>query len=134
MFSQASVVLFTGGGGGTPLGRNPQADTPLGRHPPPPRRLLQRTVRILLECIHVWKAFNFVYKYLNILHFDSSGARIVTEKNSERSELQRDHQRDIQNLKKDHKREMDVSQVKLFLFFRFCVFSHDPCLSSLVCV
>ena len=79
MFSQASVILFTGGGGDP-------------------------------------KAFNFVLKYLNILHFDSSGARIVTEKNSERSELQRDHQRDIQNLKKDHKREMDVSQVKTLSF------------------
>ena len=50
----------------TPLGQTPpwsdppQADTPcvrqtpLGRHPrPPSRRLLQRTVRILLECILV---------------------------------------------------------------------------------
>ena len=27
--------------------------TPLGRHPPPPRRPLQRMVRILLECILV---------------------------------------------------------------------------------
>ena len=32
----------------------PQADHRLGRHPPPtPRRKLQRTVRILLECIPV---------------------------------------------------------------------------------
>ena len=50
----------------TPLVRHPQADTPrirqtppwadtpLDRHPrPPSRRLLQRTVRILLECILV---------------------------------------------------------------------------------
>ena len=55
-------------------------------------------------------------KHLNIVHFASSGARIVTEKNSERSELQREHQRGIQNLKKDHKREMDVSQVKTASF------------------
>ena len=67
MFSQASVILSTGGG------VHPQADTPLGTHPldrhlppgqtptpPPPlgrhptlRRPLRRTVRILLECILV---------------------------------------------------------------------------------
>ena len=85
LFSQASVILFTGGGVSArhPLGRQPptfpgqtptrqtplpHADTPLGRQTPhlppgqtpfpradtPPRRwLLQRTVRILLECILV---------------------------------------------------------------------------------
>ena len=79
MFSQASVILFTGGvypsihwgrppdtpfwvdtllgshfppgrhppWTGTPWADTPQADTP-GRHPP--RRPLQRTVHILLEC------------------------------------------------------------------------------------
>ena len=40
-----------------PPGRHPQGDTPLGRPPradtPPSRRLLQRTVHILLECILV---------------------------------------------------------------------------------
>ena len=41
----------------------------------------------------------------------------MTEKNSERSELQREHQRDIQNLKKEHKREMDVSQGFVNSFF-----------------
>ena len=40
------------------------------------------------------------------------GTRIVTEKNSERSEMQREHQRDIQNLKKEHKREIDVSPLR----------------------
>ena len=40
--------------GQTPPGRQPPwADTPLGRHSPPSRRLLLRTVRILLECILV---------------------------------------------------------------------------------
>ena len=38
-----------------PLGRHPLADRPPNRHPPrrtpPSRRLLLRTVRILLECI-----------------------------------------------------------------------------------
>ena len=39
----------------TPLGRHlPRADTPPGQTPPPSRRLLQRTVRILLECILVY--------------------------------------------------------------------------------
>ena len=53
MFSQASVILFMGACvsqhalGQTPPGRHP----PLGRHPP--RWPLQRTVRILLECILV---------------------------------------------------------------------------------
>ena len=42
MFSQASVILFTGRGGG----RHPPRQTP-----PPLRWLLQRTVRILLESI-----------------------------------------------------------------------------------
>ena len=81
MFSQVSVILFTGGGvyaqhalRQTPPspGRHPQADTPWentppGRHPPrtdtfpgqtppprqtsPTRRPLQRKVRKLLECI-----------------------------------------------------------------------------------
>ena len=59
MFSQASVILFTGGG---VLQIPPRADTPsLGQKPPrqtspgrqPSRRLLQRTVRTLLECILV---------------------------------------------------------------------------------
>ena len=86
MFSQASVILSTGGWG---CGRHPWADTPLSRyplgrhhpgrytnllgryphadtlhadtpcpvhagiHPPLPGRPLQRTVRILLECIIV---------------------------------------------------------------------------------
>ena len=98
MFSQASVILSTGGGvhppgqtpplgrhppppadnrsciqpprqtppwaDTTPLGRHPPRQTPPGRHPPRqtpppppppfPRRPLQRTVRILLECILVF--------------------------------------------------------------------------------
>ena len=73
MFSQACVknsvhtgVVYT------PLGRHPtwadtpRPDTPQGRHPqadtpaPPPRRRLQRTVRILLECILVLKNY-FIY-------------------------------------------------------------------------
>ena len=44
----------------TPPGRHPPswADTPSPRwHPPPPRRPLQRTVRILLECILVQQKF-----------------------------------------------------------------------------
>ena len=97
MFSQASVILSTGGVADSPLGRHPHlqadtppsgqtppwADNPLGRNPPcpvhagihspaqcmlgytpplpsacwntpPPQKwLLQRTVRILLECILV---------------------------------------------------------------------------------
>ena len=74
MFSQASVILFTGGICGKhplgrhhhcrhPLGRHPPGQTPLGRHPllgrhppgqtPAPRWLLQQTVRILLECLLV---------------------------------------------------------------------------------
>ena len=86
MFSQVSVILFTGTVvADTPLCRHPSwadstppprqtpawADTPLGRHPPgqappeqtpppradnPPRWLLQRTVRILRECILVISA------------------------------------------------------------------------------
>ena len=49
MFSQASVMLSTGGC----LAEIPLGIHPLGRHPPPGRRLLQWTVRILLECILV---------------------------------------------------------------------------------
>ena len=54
MFLHLSVILPTGGvsasvhaGIDTPLDRHPRADTP------PSRRLLQRMVRILLECILV---------------------------------------------------------------------------------
>ena len=43
LFSQASVILFTGGG---------VSQHALGQIPPP-RRRLQRTLRILLECILV---------------------------------------------------------------------------------
>ena len=44
----------------TPSGRHPPGRHPLGRHPPNPthRRLLQRTVRILLECILVCSDFS----------------------------------------------------------------------------
>ena len=52
MFLHLSAILFKGGLADTPPGRNPRVDTPLGR-PPAPRRPLQRTVRILLECILV---------------------------------------------------------------------------------
>ena len=65
MFSQASVILFTGGClpqymlGYTPGQVNPHdryrtAGTPS----PSPRRSLQRTVRILLECFLVFQSFN----------------------------------------------------------------------------
>ena len=74
MFLHVSVILFAGGGWSgrqtplwadipwqTPPGRHPLGQTPLSRHtPPPPGRQihprggpLQRTVRILLECILV---------------------------------------------------------------------------------
>ena len=57
-----SRILSTGGGVHTPLGGHPapgrplppQVDTLLGRHPHPIRRPLQRTARILLECILVF--------------------------------------------------------------------------------
>ena len=49
MFSQASVILSMGGVWQTP----PRADTP----PTSSRRLLQRAVRILLECILVASLF-----------------------------------------------------------------------------
>ena len=63
MFLHLSVILFTGEGRCTA----PSADTPWQTHtladtpPPPTRRPLQRTVRILLECILV------VYKYSLLL-------------------------------------------------------------------
>ena len=67
MFSRTSAILSWGGGlADTPFGRHPPmgrhppwADTPhgqtppMGRHPPSKKRSLQRTVRILLECIPV---------------------------------------------------------------------------------
>ena len=61
-----SVHCSEGGLYRHPLGRHPGADTPLGRlplgrHPPradsPLRRLLHRTVRILLECYLVTNFF-----------------------------------------------------------------------------
>ena len=53
MFSQVSVCPW---GRCTPPGRHPPlADTP----PPPSRRLLQQTVRILLECILVCSVLLF---------------------------------------------------------------------------
>ena len=65
MFSQASAILFTEGISEHALGQtlpqaepHPRTDTPLGIHPPrqtsTPQWPLQRTVRILLECILVY--------------------------------------------------------------------------------
>ena len=61
MFLHLSVILSMEGVWQTPpLSKHPRGQTPLlGKHlpgqtpPPPGRRLLQRTVRILLECILV---------------------------------------------------------------------------------
>ena len=125
IFSQASVILYMGGGciractgADTPLGRHPYpwADTPtpwatppgrhpLGRHPvsnvcwdthtpahgmlgympPPPRRPLLRTVRILLEYILVAFAFAFAqYKFVNrmpLLRFGRSyGTKLIIKR------------------------------------------------------
>ena len=76
MFSQASVILFTGGAcipactGQTPPGQTPPPPCPvhswIHTHPCQvhagihPRRPLQRTVRILLECILV-RQCNYLY-------------------------------------------------------------------------
>ena len=67
-FLHLSVILSTGGGVCLPQSmlrytHTHLADTPSGRQypwqtPPPSRRLLQQTVRILLECILV---FNYYY-------------------------------------------------------------------------
>ena len=74
MFLHLSVILFTGGGVSTPVHAGihtplpreadpPQKQTPPGKEadkantPPPSRRLLLRTVRILLERILVWVKF-----------------------------------------------------------------------------
>ena len=80
MFSQASVILFTGVCGRHPprqtlsLGRQP----PLGRHPPAqcmlgythpsPQRPLQRTVRILLECILLVLSFGWKCNTFEVLY------------------------------------------------------------------
>ena len=60
--SSCGKVMFT-----HPLGRHPQADTPPGRHSPPVGRHppVQRTIRILLECILVYSEWNlFVLRTL----------------------------------------------------------------------
>ena len=92
MFLHLSLILFTGGGWGgvhppgqTPprqthphptLGRHPQTNPPNGRHPhplgrppPSPRRPLQRTVRILLECILVLYVFMLYFNVPAIMYF-----------------------------------------------------------------
>ena len=64
MFSQARVKNSVYGGGGVYPSMHwgmcqtpPRADTPPPRHTPIPRRPLQRTLRILLECILVFRDF-----------------------------------------------------------------------------
>ena len=77
MFLHPSVILFTGeclplglevclplGTWGWCIPPPKQTPAPLGRHPPrqtSPRRPLQRTVRILLECILVKIHFDFIF-------------------------------------------------------------------------
>ena len=77
MFSQACVKnsvhreeVYTPPCADTPPRTDPptQVDTLLGRHPHPIRRPLQRTVRILLECIlvfllHLWPHTIILYIY-----------------------------------------------------------------------
>ena len=52
----------------------PWADTPLGRQPPPPRRSLQRTVHILLECILVSFYFLKNYKIKEMFILEKEGS------------------------------------------------------------
>ena len=56
VFAPVCNSVHMGGGVSAPVDagiHTPRADTPLGRRPRPSRRLLLRTVRILLECILV---------------------------------------------------------------------------------
>ena len=73
MFLQLSVILFTGGEGGV---TSPPGRYPLGRPSAPPRRPLQRMVRILLECILVYKFRNYcqLERILNSYRFTSANA------------------------------------------------------------
>ena len=56
MFLHLSVILFTGGGGGV-HGKGGASVRGKGRHAWQERRPLQRTIRILLECILVGHPF-----------------------------------------------------------------------------
>ena len=70
MFSQACVKNCVHGGGGVSqyaLGIHPRPDTP-------PRRPLQRTVRILLECILVF--FMVFYTYIKVCYFKSKLSKL----------------------------------------------------------
>lgn len=40
-----------------------------------------------------------------------SGTKFIQEKNSERINVQKDHQKNIDNLRKDHKKELDVCNI-----------------------
>ena len=79
MFPQASVILFTGWGVCLPGGvcgrhplpsacgdTHPPAQCMLGYTPPHPRRPLQRTVRILLECFLVTEIRFISCEYVNL--------------------------------------------------------------------
>ena len=74
MFLHLSVILSKGGvclsacWNRHPLGRNPLGQTPPWTDTPTPsRRLLQRTVRILLECILVFLKFCY-YHFCSLHH------------------------------------------------------------------
>ena len=71
VFLHMSVILSMGGVSQHALGQTPpradtlRADTS-SRQTPPNRPLLQRTVRILLECILVYKYFHLVIKIMKV--------------------------------------------------------------------
>ena len=52
--------------GQTPPGQTRPGQTPSRQTPPPPRRPLQRTVRILLDCILVFRIFRIILANLSM--------------------------------------------------------------------
>ena len=49
-------------------------------------------------------------------------ARMIAERSSEKAELQKEHQKDIQAVRREHKKELDVNLSEIFIHFKIYMY------------